>query len=306
MSKKVIDVSAWNGTVDWSKCKNNGVKGAIIKIIRKDLALDQQFTKNYKGCHKHKIPWGVYNYSYATTTAKAKSDMALICDKLDKLDKTYFTLGVWFDLEDKCQAALTKTQIANILNAAQKVVEDRGYKFGVYTGMAFYKEHIDNSKVNCKNWWIARYYKGYDAMHISSTPNASYKPAVIDNLMAWQYTSSGVIADGAGTGNSNHFDLNVLYRDFPADTKTDKKEGNPPYKAIHKTSGKAKVKWLQKKLNANVAKITSGKMDKLAVDGIWGSKTQNALYAYWTQLGWKRGSYAGEKTCKALYKGRKK
>lgn len=128
MSKKVIDVSAWNGTVDWSKCKDNGVKGVIIKIIRKDLAQDQQFTKNYKGCHKYKIPWGVYNYSYATTVTKAKSDMTLICNKLDKL----------------------------------------------------------------------------------------------------------------------------------------------------------------------------------AVDGIWGSKTQNALYAYWTQLGWRRGSYAGEKTCRALWKDRKK
>lgn len=105
---------------------------------------------------------------------------------------------------------------------------------------------------------------------------------------------------------ASHFDLNVLYRDFPVDTKADKREGNPPYKAIRKTSSKAKIKWLQKKLNANVQKILDGKLDMLAVDGIWGTKTQNALYAYWTQLGWRRGSYAGEKTCRALWKDRKK
>lgn len=303
---KVIDVSAWNGTVDWGKCQDKGVKGAILKIIRKDLALDQQFMSNYKGCHKRKIPWGVYNYSYATTAAKAKKDMTLICDKLDKLDKTHFTLGVWFDLEDKCQATLSKAQIADILNMAQKVVESRGYKFGIYTGLAFYKAHIDESKVKCKNWWIARYYNGYDEMRLSTTPNAKYKPAVVDNLMAWQYTSSGVIDVKAGTGNGNHFDLNLLYRDFPTDVKADKKTDTPPYKAIRKTSSKAKIKWLQKKLNANTQQILDGKMSKLAVDGIWGTKTQNVLYAYWAQLGWKKGSYAGEKTCRALYKNRKK
>lgn len=88
--------------------------------------------------------------------------------------------------------------------------------------------------------------------------------------------------------------------------KTDKKTDTPPYKAIRKSSGKTKIKWLQKKLNANVQQILDGKMPKLAVDGIWGVKTQNVLYAYWAQLGWKKGSYAGEKTCRALYKNRKK
>ncbi len=300
MSKKIIDVSTYNGKIDWTLCKEKGVDGAIIKIIRKDLGLDNQFENNYKGCHKNKIPWGVYNYSYATTTAKAKTDMKLICDKLDKLDRTYFKYGVWFDIEDKVQESLSKSQIAAILNAAQKVVESRGYKFGIYTGMAFYKEHIDVSKVNCKNWWIARYYKGYDEMRISETPNANYKPVVVENPMAWQYTSSGTIAKGASTGNSGHFDLNILYREFSTKKK-------PPYTKIKKTSRKSPVKWLQKKLNENVQAILDGDMKELVVDGLFGGKTMAALKAYWKQLGWKTtGTYAGLKTCTALWKNRKK
>lgn len=115
--------------------------------------------------------------------------MKLVCDILDKIDKKCFKYGIWFDIEDKVQAALSKTKIAEIINAAQKVVEARGYAFGVYTGMSYYQEHIDRKKINCENWWIARYYKGYDRMQIKTNPNAKYKPSTAN--IAWQYTSSG-------------------------------------------------------------------------------------------------------------------
>lgn len=69
--------------------------------------------------------------------------MEIVCDILDKLDKKYFKLGVWFDIEDQIQAKLSKDEIASIINAAQAVVESRGYKFGVYTGMSYFSEHIN-------------------------------------------------------------------------------------------------------------------------------------------------------------------
>lgn len=214
--KKIIDVSVYNGTIDWKKVKKYGCDGAIIKIIRKDLGKDKKFEENYKKCEKLGIPWGVYNYTYATSTAKAKSDMELVCDILDKVSKKHFKYGVWFDIEDKVQARLSKTKIAEIINTAQTVVESRGYKFGVYTGMSYFSEHIDKSKVNCKNWWIARYYKGYNRMAFKATPNKSYKPANVPDLMAWQYTSSGVFPTKVSTGNGGKFDLNILYHGFPA------------------------------------------------------------------------------------------
>ena len=117
--KKLIDVSSYNGTVNWEKAKAYGCQGAILKIIRKDLARDKQFNANYEACNENEVDWGVYNYSYATTAKKAKSDMEIVCDILDKIDKECFTYGVWFDLEDKAQAALSKTKIAEIINAAQ-------------------------------------------------------------------------------------------------------------------------------------------------------------------------------------------
>lgn len=215
--KKIIDVSSYNGTIKWDEAKTYGCEGAIIKIIRKDLTRDKKFNDNYKACNTNKIPWGVYNYSYATTAKKAKADMTLICDILDKLDKSYFKYGIWFDIEDKVQASLSKSKIAEILNAAQETVEKRGYKFGIYTGMSYYNEHIDSDKVKCKNWWIARYYNGYNKMLISVNPNASKKPSKAN--IAWQYTSSGRFPSTISTGNSGNFDFNVLYKEITTTTK---------------------------------------------------------------------------------------
>lgn len=209
--KKLIDVSSYNGKVDWEKAKQYGCEGAILKIIRKDLNRDKKFNENFVACNKNKIPWGVYNYSYATTAAKAKSDMNLVCDILDKIDKTHFVYGVWFDLEDKVQASLSKTKIAEIVNAAQEVVESRGYVFGVYTGMSYYNEHIDRKLVKCSNWWIARYYQGDKRMQIATNPDEKKKPEMAN--IAWQYTSSGRFPKVISTGNSGNFDLNVLYKE---------------------------------------------------------------------------------------------
>lgn len=227
--KKLIDVSSYNGTVSWEKAQKYGCEGAILKIIRKDLNRDKRFNENYVACNDNKINWGVYNYSYATTVAKAKSDMELVCDILDKIDKTHFTYGVWFDLEDKVQTALSKAKIAEIINAAQQAVEERGYTFGVYTGMSYYNEHIDRKLVKCNNWWIARYYQGDKRMQIATNPNQEKKPAAAN--IAWQYTSKGRFPKIISSGNSGNFDLNVLYKE-PVAKKVEENIKKPVKKKI--------------------------------------------------------------------------
>lgn len=81
-----------------------------------------------------------------------------------------------------------------------------------------------------------------------------------------------------------------------------RKDKEKQYIQVKKTSSKAQIQWLQQKLN----ECCTGELKELSVDGIWGTKTQEMLYSYWAQLGWKKGSYAGNKTCKALYKNRKR
>lgn len=227
--RKLVDVSSYNGVVDWKKAKSYGCQGAILKIIRKDLNRDKKFNENFVACNKNKIGWGVYNYTYATTPKKARADMELICDILDKIDKEHFVYGIWFDIEDKIQASLSKAKIAAIINAAQQVVEERGYLFGVYTGMSYYNEHIDRKQVKCQNWWIARYYRGDARMQIATNPNAEYKPTMAN--IAWQYTSKGRFPKIISSGNSGNFDLNVLYKE-PVAKKVEENVKKPIKKKI--------------------------------------------------------------------------
>ena len=56
-------------------------------------------------------------------------------------------------------------------------------------------------------------------MAFKATPNKSYKPTNVADLMAWQYTSSGAFPAKVSTGNGGNFDLNILYHDFPAAQK---------------------------------------------------------------------------------------
>lgn len=274
--RKLVDVSSYNGVVSWEKAKAYGCQGAILKIIRKDLNRDKKFNENYAACNENEIAWGVYNYSYATTATKAKSDMKLVCDILDKIDKTHFEYGVWFDIEDKVQAALSKAKIAEIINAAQEVVESRGYVFGVYTGKSYYEEHIDRKLVKCNNWWIARYYQGDKRMQIATNPDEEKKPAAAN--IAWQYTSKGRFPKIISSGNSGNFDLNVLYKE-PVAKKVEENKKPVKKKIVYYPKYKGKSKSLVdalKSLSINSSKNNRKKIANLnGIKNYKGSASQN-------------------------------
>lgn len=274
--RKLVDVSSYNGVVSWEKAKAYGCQGAILKIIRKDLNRDKKFNENYAACNENEIAWGVYNYSYATTATKAKSDMELVCDILDKIDKTHFEYGVWFDIEDKVQAALSKAKIAEIINAAQEVVESRGYVFGVYTGKSYYEEHIDRKLVKCNNLWIARYYQGDKRMQIATNPDEEKKPAAAN--IAWQYTSKGRFPKIISSGNSGNFDLNVLYKE-PVAKKVEENKKPVKKKIVYYPKYKGKSKSLVdalKSLSINSSKNNRKKIANLnGIKNYKGSASQN-------------------------------
>lgn len=278
--RKLADVSSYNGVVDWKKAKSYGCQGAILKIIRKDLNRDKKFNENFVACNENEIGWGVYNYSYATTATKAKSDMKLVCDILDKIDKTHFVYGVWFDLEDKAQAALSKTKIAEIINVAQQVVESRGYTFGVYTGKSYYEEHIDRKQVKCQNWWIARYYRGDARMQIATDPNEKYKPTMAN--IAWQYTSKGRFPKIISSGNSGNFDLNVLYKE-PVAKKVEENTKKPiKKKTVYYPKYKGKSKSLVDALKS--LGINSSKSNRKKVASLNGIKNYSGTASQNTKL----------------------
>ena len=201
MSKKVIDVSSYQGVINWGKVKASGIQGAILKIIRKDLNPDKQFENNWRGCEKAGIPIvGVYNYSYATTVAKARSDAKKVLSILDGRKAK-----VWLDVEDACQKGLGITLI-RIIQAYQEVIEGAGLEFGVYAGLSFYDSYIKPwaGYLSCR-FWIARY-PASAAMSVDRLPSVTKQPVIKHTLEGWQYSDKGSVPGIAG-----NVDMNLWY-----------------------------------------------------------------------------------------------
>ncbi len=204
---KCVDVSSYQGDINWNLVKSTGINYAILKVIRKDLNPDKKFEENWKGCKSVGISVdGVYNYSYATTVEKAKSDAQKVLSILNGRKCT-----VWLDVEDKCQQGIGSL-LKDIINAYRDVIVGAGYDFGIYTGMSFYTSYIKPyvSQIKCDKFWIARYYNGYNKLSVNINPNEQYNPKINigREIFAWQYTSSGQIS-----GINGNVDLSVIYGD---------------------------------------------------------------------------------------------
>ena len=96
MEIKGIDVSSWQGNIDWKTVADYGMGFAILRITEKGNVVDNTFEANYKGCIQHGIPVGVYKYSYAKTVAESEQEANSV---LKVLDKRKLNFPVFLDLE---------------------------------------------------------------------------------------------------------------------------------------------------------------------------------------------------------------
>ena len=267
MSKRVIDVSSYQGKVDWVKVKATGIQGAILKIIRKDLNPDKQFENNWAGCESAGMPIvGVYNYSYATTVSKAKSDAQKVIDTLAGR-----TAKVWMDVEDSTLKDLGQTLI-DIILAYQAVIQAAGLEFGVYTGLSFYNDYIKPyaSQIDC-NFWIARY-PSTSRKNVGDTPQADKQPLVSHVLEGWQWASTGRV-----DGISGNVDFNEWYGAIPEPEANGYNPHTIPERLLKLTHPNMRgddVAWVQWHLHR-----LGFLPDESEIDGIYGPKTEDAVKA---------------------------
>lgn len=267
MSKKVIDVSSYQGLVDWVKVKAAGIQGAILKIIRKDLNPDNQFENNWEGCEKAGIPVvGVYNYSYATTVEKARSDALKVVDTLAGR-----TAKVWLDVEDACMKGLGQ-KLIDIILAYQAVIRAAGLEFGVYTGLSFYNDYIKPyaSQIDC-NFWIARY-PSTSKKGVTDVPPDDKQPLVSHVLEGWQWASTGQVS-----GISGNVDFNEWYGAIPEPESNGYNPHSIPerlLKLTHPNMRGEDVAWAQWHLHR-----LGFLPDESEIDEIYGPKTEAAVKA---------------------------
>ena len=193
-----IDVSKWQGEIDWEKVANSGV-GIDFAIIRcgyrgissGDLIEDPYFKKNIEGAIKNGIKVGVYFYSQAITKAEAIEEASMALE----LVKGYnLQLPIYIDTEGSGGRGdtISKEERTEILKTFCEVIKKAGYKAGVYSGRYWFNNHVIASEIEQYHIWVAQYndvceYEGrYDI---------------------WQYTSSGSVP-----GINGKVDMNIAYR----------------------------------------------------------------------------------------------
>lgn len=200
---KGIDVSDNQGVIAWDQVKEAGCEFAILRSVRRSGKADYKFEANVEGCRKQGIPINVYKYTYAPTEQAAADEAEQVIALLKKYD---LKCMVWWDVEDRdTLAGIGKTKLTACIKAAEKVIIEAGYKFGVYTGLYVYNEKwFDFGQFTCP-LWIARY-PSTSAKAFGSLPNEKYMPNVGRPIWGWQFSSNGTIS-----GISTAVDLDICY-----------------------------------------------------------------------------------------------
>ncbi len=197
--KRGIDVSAYQGRIDWEKVKPY-IDFAIIRcgfgnnLYSQD---DVYFERNARLCEELKIPYGVYLFSDATTLDDARSEvnhtLRLIKDK--KLE-----YPVFLDVESRKQMALRKDKLIEIVKYYCDEMEKNGYYVGIYSSLNRFRSNLDSRELDPYDKWVAYWADKFD---------------VDITAGMWQNTSYDEISgiDGRVDGDVAFYDYPKIIRD---------------------------------------------------------------------------------------------
>lgn len=155
---KGIDVSKWNGNIDWDTVATTDVDFVIIRCgygTDSTSHDDQKWLRNVTACERLGIPYGVYLYSYATSTSAAQSEAN---HALRLLSGHHPQLPVYYDLEDSSiSSKCSKAQIATNASVFCNAMENAGYTPGIYANVYWRKTYLTSSVFNNWSFWVAQY-----------------------------------------------------------------------------------------------------------------------------------------------------
>lgn len=197
MKVKGVDVSEFNGQVDYSVLSKSGIEFVIIRSgYGSDYPgqQDKYFEKNVRAAETAGIPWGVYHYSYAKSFAGGKSEASHVLRLLGDNIPPY---GVWFDMEDE---TILKGDLVGAATGFCETIEAAGLYVGIYASANWWKKYLTSDTFDRWDKWVAQYNNTLQF----GTPGK--------NVGIWQYTDSLVIG-------GKKFDANYAYRDYPAITQ---------------------------------------------------------------------------------------
>ena len=195
-----IDVSKYNGDINWEQVKNEGVGFAIIRCGYRGsktgaIVEDPYFRKNIEGATSVGMPIGVYFFTQAVDEREAVEEASAVMS----LIKDYkLTFPVFVDSESaggKGRADdLEVTQRSKVLQAFCETIRSGGYKAGIYASKNWFNKRLDVSKLSADNvTWLAEY---------------AEKTSYGGTYQLWQYSSAGRIP-----GIEGRVDMDLSYLD---------------------------------------------------------------------------------------------
>lgn len=200
-AKGVIDVSEWQGDINWAKAKADGVEGVIIRLgYGEGNNADKKAQRNISECKRLGIPFGIYWYSYADTPALAKEEGTDVVAKLKQfgVNPSDLAYPVYYDLEkwtwEGHQPPTDPNVYNNIVNNWYSALQSAGYKnLGVYSYTSYLQGPLKHADIYAKTTWVAQYGA---RMGFDSFPT---------NSRGWQYTSTGKVDGISGNVDMNAF-----------------------------------------------------------------------------------------------------
>ncbi|MCD8335181.1 MAG: Ig-like domain-containing protein [Clostridiales bacterium] len=200
-----IDVSKWQGTINWSKVAAAGIDFVFIRCGYTSsssftLNTDPQFETNIKNAQKYGIQVGVYYFSQAKSTSEAKKEAAYVLKLLKGYD---LDLPVAFDAENAGGrfkfSSFTKTQCTNIALAFCAAIKAGGYDACVYNSVSTFSG--SGAKYN-PTTILNKGYKLWVAHYANTASNSTYS---VSGYTYWQYTSSGKVSGISGSVDRDYW-----------------------------------------------------------------------------------------------------
>ena len=202
-----IDVSQWQGSINWTKVANKA-KFAIVRCGWGSNLSSQDDTRwlaNAQGCLGAGIPMGVYLYSHARTTTMAKSEASHVirCMKEAGLSSSSLTLPVYLDMEAPDANGLKPAKYKKIFEAFKKKMNAAGYgNVGLYANCSWFDSNLSTIELDAELRWVAHYNKTL----FTGYPNVAAKGCGI-----WQYSSSASVSGISGRVDGNYADDDLSF-----------------------------------------------------------------------------------------------
>lgn len=243
-----IDVSHYQGDINWKAVKEYGIEFAFIKCLQGKSRVDECFHTNMRNAIANDIPVGVYVYSKAKTLDDAVAEAKRVIKECSQYKLTY---PVVFDFESKHFEDMSLAMRGKIIDAfCQTILSDSKYIPMLYSSRYWLMHMIPAEVVKKYDIWLAEYTTG--------------KPKYTGDYNIWQY---GV---GKVTGIIGDVDMNIGYYDYGKENNMEPiifgKEGIISCEDVKK---------LQKFLNEMHYHDMNG--NTLVEDGKYGRKTDYAL-----------------------------